>query len=519
MIRFGLYSLALAVVLLAAGWFAINPGHITIDWLGYRIEAPVGVLALGVALLTFSLVALLRLWAFLVSAPTRMSAWRESRRRRRGYLALSRGMVAVAAGDAAAARLESHRADALLAMGETPLPLLLAAQTAQLEGDEKAAQRYFTIMLERPDTEFLGLRGLLSQAARAGDMRRALTLAKRAYILRPNTPWVLISLFDLLIRQGEWRAAEEIVEHAEKRKVLAPARARRDLAILAHAQSLQAERSGQGPDALRFARRGHRMAPDSAPLANRLAVLLLKEGNKREAAKIIEQTWPLSPQPDLARLYLEARPESDPIKRVTQIEKLTKLAPRHLESHMAVARVAMAAGLWGKARGALTAASDAQGIHPDSPGFTAGVDTISDPPARVFRMLAELEEAEHDDGAAARRALERAGFARPDETWTCRDCGARALDWTPLCPSCQAFDTLEWASPRPIAIMTADRGLRGPGPLSAGLAGPGLANPGLANPGRNTPARANPVTTIQGESTSSMAIPPLPSWGGHVKPD
>ena len=505
MIRFGLYSLIVALALLGAGWFAVNPGQMTIDWLGYRIEAPVGLLALGIALLTFLLVTLLRLWAFLVSAPSRMTAWRDARRRRRGYLALSRGMVAVAAGDAAAARIESRRADVLLAMGETPLPLLLAAQTAQLEGDEKDAQRYFTIMLERPDTEFLGLRGLLSQAARAGDMRRALTLAKRAYVLKPNTPWVLISLFDLLIRQGEWRAAEEIVEHAEKRKVLAPARARRDLAILAHAQSLQAERSGQAPDALRFARRGHRLAPDSAPLAARLATLLLQEDHKREAAKIVERTWPLSPQPDLARLYLEARPESDPIKRVSQIEKLTKLAPRHLESHLALAQVAMAAALWGKARGELMAACG----HPDPASFAASPEMMSDPPARVFRMLAELEEAEHGDGAAARRALERAGFARPDETWTCRDCGARAIDWTPLCPSCQAFDTLEWASPRPIAIMSADRGLGGQAPLAPGLAGPGLANPGFAKP----------LTTTQGQAASGMVIPPAPSHGSRLSPD
>ena len=473
MIRFVFYTLALALILIGAGWFAVHPGDVTIDWLGYRIKAPVGVLALAVTVITFALVILMRLWIFLVTAPARLAAWREARRRRRGYLALSRGMVAVAAGDASAARISSRRAEALLAMGETPLPLLLAAQTAQLEGDEGEAQRYFTIMLERPDTEFLGLRGLLSQAARAGDMPRALTLAKRAYGLKPNTPWVLTALFDLLIRQGEWRAAEEIVERAEKRKVLAPARAKRDLAILAHAQSLQAERNGQMPDALRFARRGHRMAPDSAPLAARLASLLIHDGHKREAAKIIEQTWPVAPQPELARLYLEARSESDPLKQVGQMERLTRLAPRHLESQLALARVAMAASLWGKARGALAAAT---GMSDGKPGHAAPA-MPSDPPARAFRLLAELEEAEHGDGAAARRALERAGFARPDETWTCRDCGARAMDWTLLCPGCQAFDTLEWASPRPIAILAAGRAMTGQGPLAPEFAGPGLANP------------------------------------------
>ncbi len=500
MIRFALYSIALAVVLIAAGWFAVNPGHVTIDWLGYRIEAPVGLLALGVGTIALLLTMLLRFWIFVVTAPSRLAAWRETRRRRRGYAALSRGMVAVAAGDAVAARLQARRAEALIAAGETPLPLLLAAQAAQLEGDEREAQRYFTLMLQRPETEFLGLRGLLSQAARAGDMPRALTLARRAYELKPNTPWVLTALFDLLIRQGEWRAAEEIVEHAEKRKVLAPARARRDLAILAHAQSLQAERSGHEADALRFARRSHRLAPGLAPLATRLAALLIRDGHKREASKIIEQTWPLSPQPELARLYGEARPESDPLKRVGQIERLTKLAPDHLESHLALARAAMTAGLWGKARGELTAATGLGGREAAGPDGM-GQGSAGDSPARAFRLLAELEEAEHGDGAAARRALERAGFARPDETWTCRDCGARALDWTPLCPGCQAFDTLEWASPRPIAI----------------LAGGGMGGQGLAGPGLVTPGLASPMAPGQGVASTGTIFPPAPAVGGSTQ--
>lgn len=478
MIRFALAIVALALLLLATGWFAVNPGTVTINWLGYRIEASVGVLALAVGLVVLLLTGLLRLFIYMVTAPSRIAAWRGERRRRTGYLALSRGMVAVAAGDAAAARQSSRRAEALLALGETPLPLLLAAQAAQLEGDEKEARRCFTMMLERPETQFLGLRGLLSQAVRAGDMPRAVALAKHAYELKPNTPWVLTALFDLLIRQGEWRAAEDVVERAEKRKVLPPARARRDLAILAHAQSLQAERAGQTPDALRFARRAHRLTPELAPLATRLAALLIRDGHQREAAKIIEQSWPLSPQPDLARLYLDAKAESDPLKRVGLMEKLTKLAPHHVESHLALARAAMGAGLWGKARDELAAVT---GLNNGAPA-SAGAAAVIDPPARAYRMLAELEEAEHGDSAAAKRALERAGFARPDETWTCRECSARATDWTPLCPSCQAFDTLEWASPRPIAMLAEGPGLRGPKASAPELAGPHLANPGLANP-------------------------------------
>lgn len=474
MIRFALYSLALAAVLIVSGWFAVNPGQVTIDWLGWRIGAPVGLLALGVAAVALALALLFHLWLFLVAAPSRIAAWREARRRRRGYLALSRGMVAVAAGETAAARIAARRAGALIAAGETPLPLLLAAQAAQLEGDETQAQHYFTVMLERPETEFLGLRGLLAQAARAGDMPHALRLAQRAYELKPNTPWVSTALFDLLIRQGEWLAAEKIIERADKRHVLPHARAQRYVAILAHAQSLQAERLGHAADALRLARRAHRLVPQMPPLAARLATLLIRDGHKREAAKVIEQTWPHSPQPELARLYGEAKPESDPLKQLGQVEHLAKLAPDHLESRLALARAAMAAGLWGKARSQLAAVTGMGGREDDA-NAAAGNGIAGDPPARAFRLLAELEEAEHGDAAAARRALERAGFARPDETWTCRDCGARALDWTPLCPGCQAFDTLEWASPRPVAVLAATSG-------RAGAAGETLAGSGVLSP-------------------------------------
>ena len=130
---------------------------------------------------------------------------------------------------------------------------------------------------------------------------------------------------------------------------------------------------------------------------------------------------------------------------------------------------------------------------------SAGAAAVIDPPARAYRMLAELEEAEHGDSAAAKRALERAGFARPDETWTCRECRARATDWTPLCPSCQAFDTLEWASPRPIAMLAEGPGLRGPKASAPELAGPHLANPGLANP---LPPMHGPAPALPGSDTS-----------------
>ena len=85
----------------------------------------------------------------------------------RGYQAVSRGMVAVGAGDTIAARRYANEAERLL--DEKPLTLLLKAQAAQVSGNREAAEAAFTQMMDEDETRVLGLRGLFVEARRRGD--------------------------------------------------------------------------------------------------------------------------------------------------------------------------------------------------------------------------------------------------------------------------------------------------------------------------------------------------------------
>ena len=439
----------------AAVWLAGQAGMVTLRWPGWRADTPMGVLVIAVLVIAVAAALLYRAWGALRSAPRRLAELRRGSRRRRGYQALTRGMVAVAAGDVAEARAEARRADGLL--DELPLTMLLSAQAAQLDGDEAAARKYFAAMLERPETEFLGLRGLLLHAGREGDSDAALRLANRAYRLKPNAPWVLNALFDLQIRKGEWRQAENVVRRAVKRKVIPRAQGRRRRAILFHQQSLRAEAAGQGASALDLSAKAFRLAPGMVEVAARLASLQTRDGAPRDAMKTIEKAWARAPHPELGRLYGEVYADEDVLERVKRFEKLLNLRPDHLESHAAFAEVALEAKLWGTARGHLEKAL----------GDISGGDA----PARIFRQMAALEEAEHDDTEAAEAWLMRAGTAKPDEVWLCRDCHTQSLGWTPMCQRCQAFDTLEWLSPSPIGAFIADQPLGGPPPEPPELGG------------------------------------------------
>ena len=428
MLKTIVYIVALVVVVAAATWFADQPGGITLEWLGYKIQTDnVGVLVVAVLVLAILSALAYRLWLALRRAPGQYVESRRAARQEKGYKALTQGMVAVAAGDAAEAQRQAKRADNLL--GDPPLTMLLSAQAAQLNGDEDAARNYFTAMLDDPETAFLGLRGLLIQSQREDDPRAALTYAQRAYELRPKTPWVLTTLFDLQVTERQWTRALASLEDAARIKALDAEEIRRRRLVVLLGCSGEAEEAGDAREALSYARKAYQLAPDFIPAILTMVRLMIGEGKNRPASRIIHNAWGRDPHPALARIYGEMGGDEGPLKKVRRMERLLSFNPEHLESHIAVAEAALEAELWGIARTHLEKAA----------GET--------PVARVCRLMAELEEGEHGDIAAARPWLLRAANADPDPAWVCADCGAVWATWTPLCGKCGSLGSLSWAAP------------------------------------------------------------------------
>jgi HemY protein len=424
---------ALAAVSAVAAFFAANPGTVSVTWGGYRIDTSVGILLAMLAVVALIAGLGFLLWRRIWTATRSVREARGARRTRQGYLALARGLVAVAAGDADEARRLAKRANGLLR--EPALTQLLSAQAAQLDGDRTAARRYFTSLTERKETAFLGVRGLLTLAEQEGDGARALDLARRAEALRPEAPWVLEKLFALEIEAGNWAAAERVIGEAVKRRAITPDQAKRRRALVALEESRLAEAKHDAPGALRFARKALDAAPDLTAAAIRAASLLHAEGEDRRVRKVVEDAWEYGPHPELARLYRAAGAETDPLKRLKAFERLERQAPNHPGTHLVMARAALDAKLWGEARRHLAVAAKA--------GSTA----------TLCRLIAELEEAENDDPEAARRWLAEAATAEPDPGWVCAECGAVADEWSAVCAHCGAFDSIAWASPPRVSAL------------------------------------------------------------------
>src|SRR5690349_12068910 len=241
-----------AVLMFGAVWLAERPGAVTVQWRGWRLDTSVGVLFAAVLVVILIAVMLWLLYRWIVGAPgALLDGWGESRRRR-GYRALTQGLAAVAAGDAAEAQKNARKAEQLLS--EPSLTLLLSAQAAQLNGDREGANRAFKAMLEDDEMAFLGLRGLIAQSLRDGNPQQALDYAQRAFALRPQTPWVVHSLFDMQAQTGQWKAAQDTLEAGMRQKVVSANRGRTLRALLLVERSRNAEHDGRDGDAVILAR-------------------------------------------------------------------------------------------------------------------------------------------------------------------------------------------------------------------------------------------------------------------------
>ncbi|MBC6440484.1 MAG: heme biosynthesis protein HemY, partial [Rhodospirillales bacterium] len=298
LVAYGLLVLVLLAIVIVV---TMVGGAVSIEIAGYEVTTTFPRLVLVVAGIALIAVVLVWLVGWIWKGPRKLHQMVMRRRRERGYVSLTSGLVAIAAGDAREARRHARKADALL--GHPPLTLLLTAQAAQLDGDAETAEKQFTAMLDRPETEFLGLRGLMAAALRRGACAAARDYAVRAHALRPDARWAAESVFDLQTLAGDWNGARRTLETALDRKAVSVRTGRKRRAALLLEEGRQAFENLDRGHALKRVREAHAEAPDLVPATALLARLLIDDQKLRQAARVIEKVWPATPHPELAAIY------------------------------------------------------------------------------------------------------------------------------------------------------------------------------------------------------------------------
>lgn len=432
MLRILTFFLVVLALALGFSWLVDHPGTVELTWQGVlppgeeSKAVPVWVFIIVQLVLVFLAIFAFWLLRSFFKAPNRIGSFFSTRRRDKGYSALSAGIIAAGAGDAVLARRMTKRSEKLLLNRREPLVKFLDAQTAMIEGDHARARSAFEAMEKDPETRLLALRGLYLEAERLGDDAAARSYAERAVRVAPHVPWAGGAVLESKTIEGDFDGALQILEAQKNARLIERTESTRLRAVLLTAKAMSiAERDPNG--AKQAAVEAQKLAPDLTPAATTAARALFRLGDVKRGAKVLEKAWVEEPHPDIAVAYVQARPGDSVADRLKRAKVLQGLRPNHAESSLAVAQAALDARDFALAREEALAASRMA------------------PRESIYLLLADIVEAETGSEGRVREWLGRAIRAPRDPAWTAD--GYVSETWAPVSPVTGRLDAFRWKVP------------------------------------------------------------------------
>lgn len=426
MIRILFFLVVVFALGLGFAWLADRPGDLVFTFNGYRYEVTLMVAAVAVTTVVAAVMIVWWLAKAIWNSPYTVARYFRVRRRDRGYQALSTGMIAAGAGDAAKARQLNKQAAKLIRSDQEPLIALLDAQTSLLEGDHDTARQKFEAMLDDPEMRLLGLRGLYLEAERLGDRAAARHYAGRAAEAAPQLVWASTATLEEKTERGDWDAALKLLDGQKASRQIERDVANRRRAVLLTAKAMSLMDTDP-VTAKNAALEANRLQPDFVPAAVTAAKALFRQNDVRKGAKLLEANWKIEPHPEVGDLYVHARAGDATHDRLARARKLQLLKQNNAESSMIVARAALDAGEYSEARAAAESAARMQ------------------PRESAFLLLADIEEAESGDQGRVRQFLSKAVRAPRDPAWVAD--GFVSDRWAPISPITGKLDAFEWRTP------------------------------------------------------------------------
>ena len=432
MVRIILFLLLIALAGWGASWVAEQPGDIVFVSGNLKMSTTLPRFVAGIGIVVAAAIFLWAVLGLLWRMPGRIRKGRRERRQVRGRHAITQGLLAIGHGDSSSAR--AHAEVARRHAAQDPLALLLHAQSAQLDGDREGAQRAFRAMAEREDTRLLGLRGLFIEAQRADDPVAAVMVAEEALKLSPSSTWASQAVLGFCCAKGDWAGALSILDNNQSSGLIDKATYRRQRGVLLTARALELEKVDR--DLSReSAMEAVKLAPTLVPAAVLASKYESEAHQVRRSMRLVETAWLAQPHPDLADAYAHVKLGDSARQRLVRVETLAAKAPGHIEGALAIARAAIDASEFTKAREALA-------------------PFIAAPTQRVALLMAEIERTEHGDSGRARAWTLRAVRALHDPAWTAD--GYVSDRWRPVSPVSGRLDAFQWQTP--VAALPSDKG-------------------------------------------------------------
>ena len=263
----------------------------------------------------------------------------------------------------------------------------------------------------------------------------AVMIAEEALKIAPASTWASQAVLGFRCAEGDWTGALAILENNLASGLIDKTAYRRQRGVLLTARALELE-SVDRDLARDSAMEAVKLAPTLVPAAVLASKYQSEAHQIRRSMRIVEAAWLANPHPDLADAYAHVRLGDSARQRLVRVETLAAKTPGHVEGALAVARAAIDASEFARAREVLA-------------------PLLAAPTQRVAMLMAEIERTEHGDSGRARAWTLRAVRALHDPVWTAD--GYVSDRWRPVSPVTGRLDAFQWQTP--LAALPSDKGV------------------------------------------------------------
>ncbi|MGD9294122.1 MAG: heme biosynthesis HemY N-terminal domain-containing protein [Roseobacter sp.] len=434
LIKIVLFVVAVAAAAWGAGYLLESDGGVQVTVMGSEytfgpLQSVLAIIALVFAVwLLLKLLSLLAAtWHFLNGDETAISRYFDRNRERKGFQALSEGLMALASGEGRVAMTKAAKAEKYLNKPE--LTNLLVAQAAEMAGDRRKAEETYRKLVTADATRFVGVRGIMKQKLEDGDTETALKLAEKAFALKPKHEETQDVLLRLQAEKEDWSGARKTLNAKLKYGNLPRDVHKRRDAVLALSEAKDILSADSSIEVQEKAIEANKLSPDLIPAAVMAANSYVKQDRPRLAVRLLKKAWETQPHPDLAAAFAAIVPDETPTERIKRFTALTRLKPDNPETKMLLAELHIANEDFPEARRAL------------------GDLAETDPTARSVTLMAAIEKGEGASDAVVRGWLAKALTVSRGPQWICENCQHIHAEWAPFCENCHSFDTLAWKTP------------------------------------------------------------------------
>ena len=418
------------ILLIIASWSIQNSKPVSFIFKDITVTTSTSVLIIGLLVVVIICLLLQRFIFFLKQSKQKYKFYRERSIIKKGHNSFVQGMVALANKDFNKVIAEAKNANKYLK--DKSLSLLLTSETLKIEKKFDQLNLVYEEMLNEPNMNLLGLRGLMEQNLRAQDYHHAFIYGEKLFYLNPKIEKLYETLINIIGKTNNWQKMIYLSEQSLKYKIIDKKTYIENKSI-AYFEIAKIKHKSFEQESIELMEKALKLKEDFAPFVSFYIQLLINNNKLNKAKKVLKKAWTAFSHPHLKQ-HMEELAKALKISYLELVKYIVANTKDNYETQILLAESYLDNQSWDNARLQIKS-------------------LLSHKPTReVCLLMSKIEEGYSGDSHKINAWISRSNLGKLSKVWVCHISGISQAKWTSVSKS-GYFNSLEWKYPINISSL------------------------------------------------------------------